>query len=252
MIAPHSTTAFVFSVAALSAASACSLWTSRVHQFFFFGRTLPPEFSVTPTARRITREYRAWIAAGFVGALVLFFALELPAVLNLQVSFFVAILLQASVFHLAFAHAHRQAGDAATPTDLAWASAPAQRSVSVPLLESALPAMPPIYAALLPLAATAASWLIAMVAGRQSLTAVANAMDSGQASFLSGLGFGLLFSSTAMFFLLRFTARNRTPMARYTIRTSILLGWVGALAVSLTVLRRRFTWSLPTASAARS
>ncbi len=242
MIAPYSTTAFVYSIAALTALSACYLWTSRVNQFFFFGRTLPAEFASTPAARRITRVYRARVGAGLGASLLAFLGLYLPAILSVQLSFVFALLVQTLAFHLAFGRAHRDAGLAwqaaglAGPTTTAFAP----RAVSVPLLESRLPAMPPLYAAILPIAVAAAIWMLAMVAGHQGFSAVATAMDSGQASFLSGLGFGLLASSTGIFLLLRFTARNRTPMARYTIRTSILLGWIGALAVSLTVLAPSF------------
>src|ERR1700744_2230602 len=104
------TVAFFVYIAGLSGVAGFCLWTSRINQFFFFGRTLPRELAMSPAAKQITRRYTQQILIKFCATVVVFVALHLIVGIPLLPSFVLACILQIVGFHVAFARAHREAG----------------------------------------------------------------------------------------------------------------------------------------------
>jgi hypothetical protein len=235
--------AVIASLAGLIAMAAFSLWTSKINQFFFFGRTLPREFTMHAAATQITQRYSRQIVTGMCAALSGFAALRILAGLPPLVCFVLTCVLQIVVFHLAFARAHQEAGAAFEKEHSGVGKAEgsstteaAQRVIAVPLLESKVPVRSRLWTILLPVVSAAAAWLMAMAVGHIGFTSLANAVDANGASGLIGFGVGMLFAGTLFSLLMRYSARYRTPMAQCTLRTMFLLEWVGVLAIAASAL----------------
>jgi hypothetical protein len=231
----HVTIAFFLYVAGLSGVAAFSLWTSRINQFFFFGRTLPRDLVMSPAAKQITRRYSQRILIKFGGTVAIFAALRLVIGLPLLPSFVLACMLEIIGFHVAFARAHREAGVAFEQRRSATVDVEAeaaQRVIAVPLLETKVPARSRLSTILLPIAATLVALLLVMAASHKGFSALANAASDNGGSELMGFGVGMLFAGTLFSLLMRYSARYRTPMAQCTLRTMFLLEWAGMLAIA--------------------
>jgi hypothetical protein len=235
--------AVIAALAGLIAMAAFSLWTSRINQFFFFGRTLPHEFTTDAAAKQITQRYSRQIVTGMCAALSGFAALRILAGLPPLVCFVLACVLQIVVFHLAFARAHQEAGvaferehRAMGDGDTSTAVEPAQRVIAVPLLESKVPVRSRLSSIVLPVITAGVGWLAVMAMSHLSFSSMADAVDSKGGSTLEGFGVGMLFAGTLFSLLMRYSARYRTPMAQCTLRTMFVLEWVGALALVASAL----------------
>jgi hypothetical protein len=238
MNAHHISIAFFVYIAGLIGVTAFSLWTSRINQFFFFGRTLPRELAMSPAAKQITRRYSQQILFKFCATIVVFAALHLIVGIPLLPSFVLACILQIVGFHFAFARAHREAGVAFEQRG-AMSNAEAEtaaRVIAVPLLASKVSARSRLSTIVLPSIAAGAAWLIVMAVHHVSFASLANAVDANGGSELIGFGVGMLFAGTLFSLLMRYSARYRTPMAQCTLRTMFLLEWAGVLAIGASAL----------------
>lgn len=202
-------------------------WTSRLNQFFFFGRTVPAHFPPSDAGRAITRQYLCLIWTGFVPIL----AVSWIMYRHHNFSFLLlAVMVEWAVFRVAFARAHNVAGR------LAPAVAP-RPAVEVPLAPAANP--PSIAALLAPLIASTvivASPLIYLAHGSSSASLLEQldaliSMHGGEMlfGFGIGLGFGGPFG-----ILLRLKARTRTPLGNHALQGVMLAAWVGALSLAIT------------------
>ena len=235
----HATTAFFVYIAGLAGITGFSLWTSRINQFFFFGRTLPRDLVLTPEAQQITRRYSQQILIKFLATVAIFAALRLVIGLPLLPSFVLACILQIIGFHVAFARAHREAGvafeqrrSAITDAEAGFDAGTPSRVIAVPLLESKVPARSRLSTILLPAVSAALAWLIVMAVSHMSFASLANAIGDHGGAELIGFGVGMLFAGTLFSLLVRYSARYRTPMAQCTLRAMFLLEWAGVLAVA--------------------
>jgi uncharacterized membrane protein len=241
MILPNSVLPVLASFAGLGATTAFNLWISRINQFFFFSRTAAPEFASTASARRITKRYIHGVLAGLVASALTFLALAFFTQLSIFASFGIALIVQALINCTAFARAHREAGVALAASQesvVAGEEAPARdrRLITVPLLETNVSGTSGMIAMLLPLFTAAALWLIPMAVLHMSFASLDKAIELNGGDFLSGLGLGFLLSSIGLCILLRYYARRRTPMARFTVRSCVLLAWIGAVAIAASTL----------------
>lgn len=233
------TIAFFVYIAGLSGVAGFCLWTSRINQFFFFGRTLPRELAMSPAARQITRRYTQQILFKFCATVVVFAGLRLIAGIPLLPSFVLACILQIVGFHVAFARAHREAGVAFEQRRDAMSNAEAETSshvIAVPLLTSKVPVRSRLSTIVLPSVAAGVAWLIVMAVNHVSFASLANAVDANGGAALMGFGVGMLFAGTLFSLLVRYSARYRTPMAQCTLRTMFLLEWAGGLAIGASAL----------------
>jgi hypothetical protein len=241
---PHNSMfSLIAALAGLIGIAAFSLWTTKINQFFFFGRTLPRGFTTDPAAMQITQRYSRRIVIGMCSALTAFAALRIVAGFPVLVSFALVCVMQIVAFHLAFAGAHREAGvtfgkrrNAIGDAAASSAAEAAQRVIAVPLLESKVRARSRLSTILLPAASALMAWLIVMAASHMSFALLANAVDANGGSGLEGFGVGVLFAGTLFSLLMRYSARYRTPMAQWMLRTMLLLEWVGVLAIAGTAI----------------
>jgi hypothetical protein len=234
----HISIAFFVYIAGLSGVAGFCLWTSRINQFFFFGRTLSRELALSPAAKKITRRYAQRILFKFCATVAVFAGLRLIAGVPLLPSFVLACILQIAGFHVAFARAHREAGVAFEQRG-AMSNAEAEtapRVIAVPLLTSKVPARSRLFTIVLPSVAAGVAWLIVMAVNHVSFASLAHAVDANGGSELIGFGVGMLFAGTLFSLLVRYSARYRTPMAQCTLRTMFLLEWAGVLAIGASAL----------------
>jgi hypothetical protein len=245
MIMSHSAINFVAALVCLSGLTGFYLWTSRINQFFFFGRTLPQGFAATAAGARVTKEYRQRIPIGLALSVGLFLALSLLGGVSVAISLVAAVAVQAVVFNVVFALAHRDGGIAFKDSE--WHAGEgvnretqSQRSVSVALLEQDSPRVQSLFAIIPPVVCAACCWLVAMMISHRRFVALNDAIDAGGGATLGGLGAGLLVASLGVFLLLRYSARRRTAMAWYKMRTFVLLAWIGAMAFAGAVLAAAF------------
>jgi hypothetical protein len=234
----HISLAFFIYIAGLSGVAGFCLWTSRINQFFFFGRTLPRELAMSPAANQITRRYTQQILVKFCATVVVFAALRLIVGIPLLPSFVLACILQIVGFHVAFARAHSEAGVAFEQRGAMSNAEPetASRVIAVPLLTSKVPARSRLSTIVLPLVAVGVVWLIVMAVHHVSFASLANAVDANGGAALMGFGVGMLFAGTLFSLLVRYSARYRTPMAQCTLRIMFLLEWAGVLAIGASAL----------------
>ena len=229
-------------LAGLCAVSVFHLWTSRINQFYFFARTAASSFSGTPSALRITQRYKRTVLAGLAASILTFLALVFFVRLPVLSCFLIAVTVQVVNDCIAFSRAHRDTGVALAdvPQDAVARDAQSpkldRRIVAAPLLAMSASSRPALLAMLLPLCAAGVLTIASMALLHMSFTALADAIDANGGAFLNGIGTGLLTASCAVFLLLRYAARNRTAMARFTVRSCVLLAWIGAAALAATVL----------------
>jgi len=85
---------------------------------------------------------------------------------------------------------------------------------------------------LLPIASAVAAWRMVMAVSRMGFASLAKGVDGNGGSELEGFGVSMLFAGTVFSLLMRYSARYRTPMAKWMLRTMLLLEWVGVLAIA--------------------
>jgi hypothetical protein len=229
-------------LAGLCAVSVFHLSTSRINQFYFFARTAASSFSGTPSALHITQRYKRTVLAGLAASILAFLALVFFMRLPVLSCFLIAVTVQVVNDCIAFSRAHRYAGVALAclPQDAIARDAESpesdRRIIAAPLLAMNASSRPALLAMLLPLCAAGVVWIASMTLLHVSFTALADAIDANGGAFLNGMGTGLLTASCGIFLLLRYAARSRTPLARFTVRSCVLLAWIGAAAIAATVL----------------
>jgi hypothetical protein len=232
----------MLSLAGLCAISIFNLWTSRINHFYFFAHTVASIFSGTLGAQRITQRYRQRVLADLAASVLILLALKSFAHLSIFSCFFIALTVQVVSDNIAFSRAHRDIG-------LALANIPEEaaardeestesdrRFIAAPLLAISASSKPALLAMLVPLCTASVLWLVAMAVMHMSFSALADAIDANGGAFLNGMGAGMLTASCGVFLLLRYAARARTPLARFTARSGILLAWIGAAAIATTAL----------------
>lgn len=224
-------------IASILAVAGFNSWTSRINQFFFFSRTVAVDFARTAAARRITSAYLRGVWLSCASALFIFFGLYSSGRLYAFRCFCIALLAQCIGTCAAFARAHRATGNAvresvgpdSDPQELAT-------SVSVPLLDPgvfstrhmALLFLAPAFALIAAAAAFFASHL--------GIHQFEDAINANKASFLLGLGLGIMAACVMLYIQLRYFSRHRSAMGRFTANGCVMLAWVGALASSLSVV----------------
>lgn len=204
------------------------VWTSRLNQFFFFGRTVPADFPASPAGSAITHRYKLHIWLGSIPAFAVGALLLSWHYRNFPLW---VVLLEAPAFYFAFARAHRAAGR------LAPACGP-RPAVEVPLAPAANP--PSGTALLAPFIAGVMVLVAALlyVARGASLLSAPQALDAlvsahgGETLFSFGLG--LAFAGIIAP-IIRFTARSRTPLALNALRASMIATWAGVLCFTTAI-----------------
>jgi hypothetical protein len=245
---PHSIDLAVLGSAALLAATgAFYLWLSRINQFFFFSRTVPEIFRTTPEAKEIETHYCRGICRGILASCLVYFSLYYTVHLSWTAAMMFGLLVIGLTYSIAFAQAHRATGQALdawhktqSAEPIAEAAEP-QRSIAVPLL-APKPGPAALISLLAAVVVAAASWPLAMAASHMNLDQFNLALENAGSDFLSGLGIGLLAASFLLYVQLRFYSRSRSPLARFTDRTCLLLGWIGAAAIVASVLVVPMHW----------
>jgi hypothetical protein len=221
------------SVVALVACSAFQLWTARRNHFFFFARTLPADAAISPAAESITRQYSQRVLIGSAASIVLLIALCLSTSISKFAAFILSLLFEVIAANVAFAAAHRAAGIAFSSVDTRARSNDADgmsAQISVPLLAGkSIPGLRVIFS---PVLGAAALYGAAAACASGHLKDFADKAGANGGAVLLGMGSGLLFAATAVLLLLRYSARHRTAMARYTARNCMMLGWLGALVIA--------------------
>lgn len=227
-------------VAGLVAIALFNSWTSRINQFFFFSRTIPPGFVHTPAARQISARYLISIWLGFAAAILLFAATLLGSQFSVLLCFALALVLQALIANVAFARAHRATGNALAAAPALPAAEPAidepQGLVSVSLLQPIAFSKKLVMLLFLAPALAAAVWSGAMYATHSALDQFSSAIESNNADFSSGMGLGMVTAGMMMYILLRYFSRHRSPMGFLTANLIVLCAWVGAALIMLSAL----------------
>lgn len=225
-------------IAALCISGVIYRWTSRINQFFFFGRTLPAAFVASPAAQEITKRYNQRMSSGFLLSLAVFLVFR-SSVFHLSwiASLFMALLYQYAYFHIWFARSHRAAGEAFRKSGLVETlpmkhveeEAAASRLVSVSLLDKdAETRVHPGYI-LLPGIVALCAWIAAATLGHTGFAGFGSALDAMGGTTLASFSLGMLCSATGLMLLLRFSARRRTPLARRTSHVGLLAAWAAAV-----------------------
>ena len=205
-------------------------WTSRLNQFFFFGRTAPDDVKSNAEARSIVRRYllRVWLGCALASLVGVLLWRQHNAACLLW-----AVLAEVLVFHVAFARAHCEAGS------LALAAEP-RAVVEVPLTtqQGRVPSLAALLAPIVFTVAVAAASL-AVVARGKSLRAAPEALEAlvaahgGERIFSFGIG---LVTAGLLALLIRVRARTRTPLAENALRSSMIVTWAGALAMTAAIV----------------
>lgn len=231
-----STITLVAGMIVIGAVAGLHAWTSRINQFFFFARTLPATFTCTPQAKAITHRYLGMVLISAGLAMFLFDWLYAVGSHSFVVSLIISLLLEISGVTIAFAVAHRLAGSAYAAFQETAAAEPtvepgpvADRAISVPLLAGATQASPRSMFA--PMLAAVSFWLGGVAVSDYGMAAFANAAGEQGGAVLLGMATGMLFAGIAMRLLLRYSARQRTPMAHYIARVMALLSWVSVALI---------------------
>jgi hypothetical protein len=182
------------------------------------------------------------VLAGLAASILTLLALVSFMRLPVFCCFVIALTIQVVNDSIAFSLAHRDTGLAVTNVpeeDLARDAESLEldrRIIAAPLLAMSASSSPALLAMLLPLCAAGVLWIASMAVMHMSFAALADAVDANGGAFLLGMGTGLLTASCGGFLLLRYAARNRTAMARFTVRSCVLLAWIGAAALAATIL----------------
>jgi len=210
--------------------AALNSWTSRINQFFFFGRTVPEHLRQSPAAASIARNYLIGVWIGLLPAAAVFLAVRSwrPVAALL-----LAVLVEAMVCHIAFARAHGQAGMRLKP-DQAEDTVSRPREVEL-LAHSTIPSLPavlaPFFAGLV-VYALAVLW-VSQTAGLAAAPRILNERVSAHGGdSLFGFSLGLLAASIVLMLLMRSSTRVRTSMASHTQRSSLIASWVGVVVLA--------------------
>ncbi len=228
-------------LSALVAIAAFQSWTSRINQFFFFSRSASPEFASTSAARLITRGYLKGVWLSLAASIVVFAGAMLLTRLSVFLCLGAALVIERFCSWLAFANAHREAGDAMAQNmardEITEQAATVDRGlVSVPLLDPSVFTRSMLLALVMAPLFAAATWLVPMAVTHMNFGQFADAIAADKADFLSGMGMGLISSSLLLYAQLRYFSRNRTSMARFTARGCVLLAWFGAASIAVSAL----------------
>ncbi len=235
-------------LAGLFAIALLNSWTSRINQFFFFSRTVEPGFSGTSAARAITARYLLSVWLGFALALFLYAALLFFTNFSERLCFTLALIPEIITVHIAYARAHRVAGEAiihaSTIGEPARVGNPVNGVVAVPLLAPlvfskklvTLLFLAPVFAALV--------WLLSMYATHLGFDAFSSAVEANKADFLGGLGMGMMFAGLMVYILLRYFSRHRSPMGFLTANLMVLCAWIGAALLAASALAVPLRYSI--------
>jgi hypothetical protein len=228
-------------IAALSTSGAMYMWTSRINQFFFFGRTLPAEFVSSPAAQEITKRYVRQMRNGFLLSLCIFIVFRVSGLhLSWAASLLIALLYQYVFFHARFARAHRDAGEAFYKSGLAAVRGgedlESNAVVSVSLLDREKETRISVPHILLPGVIALCVWIGVATLGHVGFANLGNAVDAVGGSNLLGLGMGMLCAATGLMLLMRFSARQRSQLARRNRRLSLSLAWIATAIFTGTML----------------
>ena len=225
----------------LGAIGGLHAWTSRINQFFFFARTLPSTFTNTPEAKTITQRYLGMVLISAGLGMFLFDWLCAVKSVSLVVSFITALLLEMVGLTIAFAIAHHLAGKVygtfqktAAATSAVDARPVVERAVSVPLLAATTHTT--VRRMFTPVLVGASLWLGGVAVSNYGMAAFADKVGQQGGAVLLGMATGMLSAGTAMRLMLRYSARQRTPMAHYMARIMALLSWVSVALIGVLVV----------------
>jgi hypothetical protein len=213
-------------------------WTSRINGLFFFGRTADAELRSSEAGRAITRQYLTSILLTTLAAA----ALAWQAGRHSRPSIAAAtLLLEVVAFSAIFARANGEVRRIAHATALQSR----EPVVEAPLLQPLSYWIPGVSAILLPillcLAALGAAVLSAAHGAglRAGGTAFSDAVDRLGDSFLLGMATGMLASSSGILLIFRISARLRTRMAQYMVRSMFSLEWIASLLLIAVLISNR-------------
>jgi hypothetical protein len=206
-------------------------WTNRINGRFFFGRTADAEFRASEGGRAITRQYLAGVALATAMAVAMAWAGVHTGHRSLAGT---GLLLQIVACWLIFARANGQVRKLAQGRAAGSREAVSGTVIQVPLLEQPMYWIPGLVAILLPAAASLGAVGVAVLLAAHGAgvsagwAALGKSMDGPGDSFIAGIGSGMLAAATGLLLLFRGSARLRTKMAQYTVRSSISMEWIGA------------------------
>lgn len=224
---------------ALSATMPFYLRMPRINQYFFFGRTLPAAFISSDTAQEIGRRYQRQMRTGLMMAFALLLILSGAARLSPFAALGIALLYLYIFFHIRFALAHRAAGAAFAlsreATEPTQGTTPDQ-VISVSLLQRDNQSQLALWQILLPALVMAGIWIGGALGTHKGLNSFNDLADAMGGATLFGLSLGMQCAATVFALLLRFTARQHTPLARRNMRVSVAMGWVATAIFSGLVL----------------
>jgi hypothetical protein len=218
-------------------------WTSRLNGMFLFGRTADAEVRASEDAQAITRQYQIGIVVVTIAAAWMAWEGSHIGRRSLGAG---ALLLEVVAFWVIFARANGQVRRL-TPGHVAPGASGESRGpvIQVALLEQPTYWIPGLSAILLPIvlctgALGVAVLLAAHGAGMSAgWTALGDSMDGQGDSGVLGLAAGLLVASAGLLLLFRSSARLRTKMAQYTVRSSVSMEWIGTgLLISVLACNR--------------
>ena len=204
-------------------------WTNRLNAMFFFGRTADAALRASEEARAITRQYLEGIVLATCVAAAL--AWE-GGQLGYRSLGAVGLLLEVAAGWGMFARANGQARRLAAGR--VSADAPREGVIQVALLEQPTYWIPGLGAIALPIGVCAAALGVAVLLAahggglKAGWIALGNSMDGQGDPFLLGLGSGMLAAAAGLLLVFRSSARLRTKMAQYTVRSSISMEWISA------------------------
>ena len=210
-------------------------WTSRINGIFFFGRTVGAGIPRSDAGRAITRRYLVAVATATAGSVVLAWAAS-----HLGRSFAATgVLAEFVAFSVIFARANRQAQR--LEREQGGAAATQGNIVQVALLEPPSYRIPGIGAILAPPMAGLACVVVALFFSEHNSgwsghwEALNASLEMHGGASLVGMGVGMLVAASGLLLLFSRSARLRTTMAQYTVRTSVAMQWIG-LALLMTML----------------
>lgn len=223
------------SIAGLVAVAAFNSWLSRINQFFFFSRTVGPEFESTPQAKKIVADYLRGVWLGCVAGTGAAMCVAGATHFSLYVCFTAGLLVECAYCSSAFARAHRLTGVALTygvGCD-AEMSAVVGTEVRVPLLAVDGISHGQLLFILAAPVCAAAAWLAVLLGTGMSWSALSTAVNANNGDFLYGMGVGWIGVGPAMAVLIRYFSRSRTKLARFSANTILFLVWCGAALVAM-------------------
>lgn len=225
-------------------------WTNRINGMFFFGRSADMEMRASAEGRAITRQYlMAVIATTVIAVAAAWFTSRLGRNFALA-----GPLGEAVAFWAIFARANRRV----RALEMTYGTAAVhERVVQVPLFETPSYSVPSVGMALLPAGLAIVAFVTALLISAHG-TGLRAGWDAWNASveahhldLIFGMSVGSLSAATALLLLFRVSVRLRTNMAQYTIRTSVVMEWVG-LALLLAVLGCNYQGFTPTHGASKA